>query len=266
MKAIDVRNHFVSQAPWVDPDKTVDKVIVGDPDKEIRRILVTWISSFEAVRKAVAGGFDMLMTHEPTFWVHANELSQPDPSPIGCQKRRFIEEAGLVVLRNHDVWDRFPQIGIPWAWAKFLGVTTQPVAIGHQGYQHRYDIAPVSLEALSRDMARRTATIGEPAVQVVGDLSRTVSKIGIGTGCACRIDVFQEMGCDVAVVCDDGSCYWKDIQRAADQDYSVIRVNHGTSEEPGMRTLTDYINRNLPGVTAKHLPHGSTFRLLGAVS
>jgi len=45
--------------------------------------------------------------------------------------------------------------------------------------------------------------------------------------------------------------------------HPVIRVNHGTSEEPGMVTLTKYINDTLKGVRAEHLPHGSTFTLVG---
>ena len=112
-------------------------------------------------------------------------------------------------------------------------------------------------------MAKRTAAIGESAVQVVGDGEQLVSRIGVGTGCGCDIRVFQEMGCDLSIVCDDGSCYWSVIQRAADEGHPVIRVNHGTSEEPGMVTLTQYINQRLPGLRAEHLPHGSTFRLVG---
>jgi hypothetical protein len=30
-----------------------------------------------------------------------------------------------------------------------------------------------------------------------------------------------------------------------------------------MVTLADYINETLPGVSAEHLPHGATFRLVG---
>jgi len=263
MNAIEINRHFLEQADWVDPEKTVDRVIIGDPDKEVRRVLVTWIASFEAVRVAVGRSSDMLMTHEPTFWVHANELANIEDSDIARDKRGFIEQNGLVILRNHDVWDRMPQVGIPWAWARFLGLGDEPVAQGAAGYQHRYDIEPTTLDELAAHVAERTATLGEPAVQVVGDGDRPVVKVGIGTGCCARIPEFQAMGCDVAVVCDDGSCYWRDIQRAADQGFPVIRVNHGTSEEPGMATLTAYVNEHLPGVEAEHLPHGSCFRLVG---
>jgi putative NIF3 family GTP cyclohydrolase 1 type 2 len=259
-----IREHFLGLADWVDPATTVDRVIIGDPEREVRRVLVTWIASFRAVRAAVRRGCDLVMTHEPTFWAHANELETMESSPLAAAKRRFIEESGLVVLRNHDVWDRMPAIGIPWAWARFLGLGSSPAAIGASGYQHRYDIEPVTFEAFAQRVARCTASLGEPWVQAVGEARRNVSRVGIGTGCGCDIRVFQEMGCDVSIVCDDGSCYWSGIQRAADADHPVIRVNHGTSEEPGMVTLADYIKENLPGVEAEHLPHGSSFRLVGS--
>lgn len=262
MKAIEINQHFLSQADWVDPERTVDHIIIGDPEKDVRRVLVTWIASFGAVRAAAEGGFDLLMTHEPTFWVHGNELDNLEDSDVAASKRAFIEEHGLVVLRNHDVWDRFPQVGIPWAWAHHLGFDGEPAAVGANGYQHRYDIEPTTLDAFAARVAERTALLGEPLVQVTGDGGRQVSRVGVGTGCAANIREFQAMGCDVSLVCDDGSCYWSVIQRAADEGHPVIRVNHGTSEEPGMVTLASYINENLPGLEAEHLPHGSTFRLV----
>lgn len=265
MRAIEINRHFVSQADWIDPARTVDKIIVGDPDAEIRRVLVTWISSFGALRAAAERGVDMLITHEPTFWKHADELENVESSEIGRAKKRFVDEHGLVILRNHDVWDRMPQVGIPWAWARFLGLGDTPAAVGPRGYQHRYDVDAVPLGEFARAMAARTATIGEACVQVRGDLDQPVSRIGVGTGCACSIGVYQEMGCDLSIVCDDGSCYWGPIQQAADMDHPVIRVNHGTSEEPGMATMTAYINEHLSGVAAEHLPHGSTFRLVGSL-
>ena len=73
----------------------------------------------------------------------------------------------------------------------------------------------------------------------------------------------QDMGCDVSIVCDDGTLYWSDLQCAADNGHPVIRVNHGTSEEPGMVTLTKYIRDVFPVLHVEHLPHGSSYRLAG---
>ena len=49
MKAIEIANHLLSLVNGIDTKDTVDKIIIGNPNKEIKSILVTWISSFEAV-------------------------------------------------------------------------------------------------------------------------------------------------------------------------------------------------------------------------
>ena len=245
----------------MDRDKTVDLVIVGDPEKEVRRCLVTWISSHRACQLAAERGVELLITHEPTFWDHWDD--KPEKNPNSSAKLKLIQDAGLVILRNHDTWDRFPEVGIPWAWARHLGLDGPPAAIGADGYQHRYDIAPVALDVFAKRVARRTALLGEPHVQVTGDPRQKVKRIGVGTGCGCDLATFRGMGCDCSIVCDDGSCYWAGIQLAEDLGHPVIRVNHGTSEEPGMVTLTAYLNEHLPGVSAEHIPHGATFHLVG---
>jgi len=263
MKAKEIEAHLFSVADWVDRERTVDGILLGDPEKDIRKVLITWMPSFDVLRTAVERGFDMVMPHEPTFFAHV-ERDKMEELELGKKKKQFVEDNGLVILRNHDVWDRMPEIGIPWAWARFLGFGEKPAETGGNGYLHRYDIEPVALDELAQQIATKTSGIGEPAVQVSGDGSRMVSKVGIGTGCACNIERYLEMGCDVSVVSDDGSIYWRTIQWAKDKDHPVIRVNHGTSEEPGMVTLTKYVNDTFPGVNAEHLPHGCCYRLVGA--
>lgn len=256
----DVVEHFVSRADWVDRAKTVDRVIAGDPAKGVDRCLVTWMPGFRALETMVERGVELLVCHEPTFWNHGD--NQPDDDPEVGRKRAFIEDHDLAIVRIHDSWDLWPRIGIPWAWGRFLGLGDEPVAIGAYNCHHRYDIAPTTLRTFAAGVAARCAALGEPAVQVTGDLDAVVSRIGTGTGCGCDIGAYLRMGCDCSIVCDDGSCYWAGIQRAQDIGHPVIRVNHGTSEEPGMVTLTQYINEDIRGLTAEHLPHGSTFRLV----
>ena len=49
MTASDLLKHFSSLAPWLD-ETTVDRIIIGDPEVEVSRVLVTWMSTFEACR------------------------------------------------------------------------------------------------------------------------------------------------------------------------------------------------------------------------
>ncbi len=260
MKVSEILQHFLDRADWVDHSNTVDRVIVGDPGKDVDRGLVTWMPNMKALHYAAQNGYELIICHEPTFWNHFDDI--PEASPRTKEKLDFIQEHNLTIIRNHDCWDRWPEIGIPWAWAQFLGIAGHPVEFGQAGYQHRYDIEPTTLKEFAQQVAAKCATSGESQVQVTGDLNQPISKIGIGTGCACDIETFIQMGCDCSVVCDDGSVYWCNIQMAKDLGHPVIRVNHGTSEEPGMVTLTEYINESLP-IQAELYSHGSTFQLIG---
>lgn len=238
-------------------------------------------------------GYDMIICHEGIFWGSDREIlarmERADTPDKACpvaeiqpawdakrikwekawQKKRFIEESGLVVLRIHDVWDRKPDTGIPWAWAQYLGLGHAPILIGSADRnQHRYDIQPMTLDALVLKLAQKTALLGEPILQVFGDPNSMVSRIGIGTGCGTNIFHFVEMGCDTALVCDDhwtSRCF-ADIAFAIDIGYPVIRVNHGTSEEPGMLSLTAHLARVFPDLRVQHLPHGCCFRLVGTTN
>ncbi|MCE5326700.1 MAG: Nif3-like dinuclear metal center hexameric protein [Planctomycetaceae bacterium] len=264
MKIKDFLEHFLAQADWVNREHTVDRIIAGDGEADADRCLVTWMPSFVHVREAARQGVKLLVAHEPTFYCHHDDRPEihPPEYKIVQEKLAFIKDSGLNIVRLHDTWDRWPAVGIPWAWGQFLQLGDKPVAFGADGYLHRHDITPTTLGAFAARVAKRCATIGEPRVQVTGDLQQTVSKIGVGTGCGCDINTYRSMGCDCSVVCDDGSCYWSGIQMARDDGHPVIRVNHGTSEEPGMVTLTRWINEHLP-VKATHLPHGCMFELVG---
>ena len=263
MKAKDMLEHFLSRANWVDRSDTVDRIIVGDPETEVRRCSVTWIPSFAAIRAAVKQKADLLLVHEPTFWDHRD--ASPESKPACSDKLRFILEHGLAIIRNHDCWDGWPEIGIPWTWARLLGLEGKPAVVGPHAYQQRYDIDPIAFGKFAAKVARRTATVGQPTVEAVGDPKKRVSKIGIGTGCYCNIFKFIEMGCDCCIVCDDGeNNYWRGVQYAEDIGVSVITVNHGTSEEPGMVALARYVKEHFKGVKVTHIPQGCRFRTVGA--
>ncbi|MHC4563128.1 MAG: Nif3-like dinuclear metal center hexameric protein [Planctomycetota bacterium] len=267
----DILEHFLSRADWVDPAETVDQIIVGDGEMDVDRCAVCWIPSTRNIHRAAEMGVTLLVTHEPTFWHHWGDGARED---AGCQnKLAMINELGMTILRNHDCWDRWPDIGIPWAWARHLGLLGDDggnvtasgggnVTVSDDRYLLRCDIPSVTLGELAARVARACEPFGEGIVQVTGELASVVSKIGAGTGCGCDLAGYETLGCDCGIVCDDGSCYWAGIQRAEDVGFGVIRVNHGTSEEAGMITLADYITAEL-GVQATYLPTGCVFQLVG---
>jgi putative NIF3 family GTP cyclohydrolase 1 type 2 len=258
----DILQHFLSRSPWVDLEKTVDRIIVGDGELDVDRCAVCWIPSSRNIQRAAEMGVKLMVTHEPTFWDHWDDRVHEDAA---CRnKLAMINDLGMMIVRNHDCWDRWPDVGIPWAWAKHLDLLGDGsgVTVSENRYLLRCDIPATTLGELASRVACACEPFGEQMVQVTGDLDMPVSKIGAGTGCACELSGYETLGCDCGIVCDDGSCYWAGIQRAEDVGFGVIRVNHGTSEEAGMMSLADYMTREL-GLEATYLPTGSVFELVG---
>ena len=143
MNVLEILRHFLDRADWVDPEKTVDRVIIGTSDIEVDRCLVTWMPNMKALRYAVEKGYKLIICHEPTFWNHFDDI--PEASPRTKKKLPISRKNNLTILRNHDCWDRWPEFGIPWAWAQFLGIGSETIVFGQDGYQHRYDIEATSL-------------------------------------------------------------------------------------------------------------------------
>ena len=66
------------------------------------------------------------------------------------------------------------------------------------------------------------------------------------------------------IVVDDGQLYWRDFCYAKDEGISLIRVLHATSEEPGMVTMTEWLNRQGWGVKADYAPFHTQMRWIEA--
>jgi len=261
-KVRDILAYMQRVGTWVNWEQTVDRVIVGSPDADVKNAAVAWIASRDALQKAERLGCQLLITHEPTFYSHTKELDHLGEWPGAAEKKEFIEKSGLAVLRCHDTWDNMPEVGIPWSWAAFLNIKGKPSAT--RPYLNVWPVGKRTLGELAQRVAERTAGIGEPAVQVVGDLAMPVTHLGVGTGCACWPIAYREMGAQAGILCDDGSSYWRDIQWAADNGFGVIRVNHGTSEEPGVAAMAKHFSEKFAEVRFHHIPQGARFRLVSA--
>ena len=245
---LDIHAYLMSKSPWVDPKNTVDTVKIGDPARAVRKAAVCWMPSIENIRAAHDAGCDLLVTHEPTFWEHAApELSWRDKEP-GATKRRFLEDAGMVILRVHDSWDNWPEIGIRDSWARGLGLTRRVAEGSVLRWHGMYDIPRQTLRAFAESIADRIRPLGEDSVQVIGDPDKVICRPSLGVGCGGPDREMVEMGSDALIVCYDGASYWSTRQRLAEMGVGIITVEHGTSEMWGIENLCAHLAEVFPGV------------------
>jgi putative NIF3 family GTP cyclohydrolase 1 type 2 len=257
MNTIEIREHLLSRAPWVDRKSTVDTVKIGDPLRPVRKAGVGWMATIYDLEAAHEAGCDLFITHEPTFNDHMDPVDGACRSEEpGKSKRHFLERTGMVVLRCHDAWDSWPGIGIRDSWARGLGLTELVAenrdAEAERGWHAVYAIAPTTLEGFARQVADRVRPLGQDGVEILGDSAMTVSRPAIGVGCGGPDKDMIDQGADALVVCYDGDWYWRDRERFVELGAGVLMVEHGTAEMWGMENLASYLAEAFPGLQVQY--------------
>jgi len=252
MNTNDIREHLLSKAPWVNRDATVDTVKAGDPDKEIESVGVGWMSTLANLKFAHEKGCDLFVTHEPTFWHHS-----PDEAPLrgeapGIEKQKFLDETGMVILRVHDIWDPWPEIGIRDSWAAGLGLRNR-IAEDDTKFVAVYKMPETTLRAFAKHVAMMVEPLGQDAVWTLGEPNWRISHPAVGTGCGTPGGEMINKGADVVVVCDDGFSYWQRGERFYEMAVGVVMVSHGTSEMWGIENLARYLDETFPELQVTYM-------------
>jgi putative NIF3 family GTP cyclohydrolase 1 type 2 len=266
VRARDVDRHMRAIGSWVNWEQTVDTFKAGDPDAEVRGIAVAWQSQWPTLKAAHAAGCNMFITHEPTYYVHRDDDPGAYRDAHLDAKRAWLTETGMVVYRCHDVWDVVPHHGVRDSWARGLGLAGPPLAEDVRHYYGLYRVPRQPLGNLARHLAERVRDVGQEHVQLVGDETRTVNHLAIGTGAACRVPAMAALRTpegaapDALLVTDDGMRFWADGSWAIDRDLPLLVVNHASAEEWGMRSLAAYLEAQFPGLPVRQFPQGCLYR------
>jgi putative NIF3 family GTP cyclohydrolase 1 type 2 len=262
MKAREIEDYLNSLNRSVKPGhESVDGFKTGDPEAEITGIAVGWMSYTWALQEALASGCNLFITHEPTFYDHHDLNAEIERTAITRQKRQFIEQAGLVILRCHDLWDLLPEIGILDSWGQLLELGEE---IEHLAYVKIYQSPVTTARDLARRVAQRLQPLGQPGVQLVGRADKPVQRIAIGTGAITPVIHIIERHHPDAVICtDDGIVFWRDAAFAIDGGIPLIIVNHAVSEELGFRNLATLLQKQFPRMKVIHITQGCMYQVLG---
>jgi putative NIF3 family GTP cyclohydrolase 1 type 2 len=251
--------------------KTVDRIIIGNPETKVKKIGTCWMPYWETCRKAVESGVNVLVVHEPTFYTHwdLDEKSEDYFRSPDFAKNQYLEQVEkkkkwlldnkLVIIRNHDTLDKLKDVGIPFALGQFLGFSNSDI-IASRTYYNVYKISNQKAAGFAGKLALKLSEIGQPGVAFYGDPERMISSVGIGTGCICDPLEFADLKPDVFVAIDDSIRTWTQTTFAADTGNPLIVINHGTSEEMGTRMLNRLIKQKFPNIETTHFNQGCSYK------
>lgn len=263
--ARDVAAHLRSIVAVDEP--SVDRIIVGDPATEVSAIGTCWLPYRETCERAVGDGVNLLVVHEPTFYTHW-DLDEKSPDLFGAsaagrrayleaveKKKAWLLERRLVVIRCHDVLDKVAGWGIPFAFGEALGFRAADI-VRSRPYYNVYQVAPKPAVEVARTIAAKLAPLGQPGVAFYGDRDRVVGTVGVGTGCYSDPIEFMDLRPDLFIALGDVVRTWTQAVYARDTGQPLVVIDHGTSEEAGMRLLSGHLRQAYPGRKVVHYAQG----------
>jgi putative NIF3 family GTP cyclohydrolase 1 type 2 len=215
-------------------DTTVDTFKDGNPDAPVTGIAVTMMATLDVLQRAAAAGSNLIITHEPTFYGHADRLDLLEAAhdPVVAAKRAFIKEHGLIIWRSHDHWHRRQPDGIQAGMLR---------ALGWQAFSSADSNVVVLPETTLGELAVTIKQrLGARAVSVVGDANMRVTRLALlpgFQGFARHVRVLQREDIDVAVIGE--GLEWETMPYVADavsakMKKALIVVGHIPSEQAGM--------------------------------
>lgn len=271
--------HRWLRALHVVPEPSVDRVVAGEAETVVRGVAVVWMPTWAALREAAAKGANVVIAHEPTFYVHHDlegfevafaELPATARAAVAatCEaKRRWIEENRLVVIRCHDVLDAMPG-GVVDALVRELAKEVRFDVAEVTEPAPRYRVVRLAEPVRAGEVAKRLAAafgkIGQPGVAFYGETERVVGSLGLGTGYGNDPWKHFSHGAEMALAIDDRIKSWTEPVWAEDAGYPMVVVNHGTSEEWGVRRLAELIAAAYPQVRVELIAQGCGYRWIAA--
>jgi putative NIF3 family GTP cyclohydrolase 1 type 2 len=222
-------------------------------------IAVTMMATFDVLQRAAAGGANLVITHEPTFYDHLDKLDvlEAEHDSVTAVKRDFIRAHHMVVVRMHDHWHRRHPEPMATALAHKLGWDHYRSADS----EFLYNLPETTLAELARAIRRR---LPAPTIRVVGDPNLRVTKLVVVPGAAGFARHRQALRQDVDVLVIGEAHEWETVEYVADaitagQKKALIILGHIPSEQDGMEEFARWLGTFVKEVPVTFVPTADPF-------
>lgn len=252
---------ILNAVPGSITEETVDTFKAGDPSQAVTGIVTTFLASQAVLQKAVELGANLVITHEPTFYNHLDQVDWLENDPVYQAKLRFITENNLAIWRFHDNWHIHHPDGL------ITGIVND---LGWQIYADAetpelFHLPPVSLKQLALTIKDR---LGIRTLRTIGDPELVCRRAGILVGAwggVNHINFLGKVRPDVLIVGEIAEWETSEYVRDANTQgarLGLIIAGHANSEEPGMKYLVEWLQPRLPGIPIYHVPVTDAFTFI----
>lgn len=253
MKVYEIIDEIIKKT-GIEPieyEKTCDHLIIGDKDKEVKKIVTTFMATVEVIKKAAEIGADFIITHEPTWFTANDKVEWLENDPIYLEKKKLIEENNIAIWRFHDHMHIGNEDGIyrgyeiETEWNKYRIDNPK----GMEWFGASYEIPETSLRELCLFFKDK---LEMDVVQIVGNPEMTVKRVGVLVGGGSLGLGIEELPMQLmlknnldTVICGDIT-EWTIVPYVRDavefgQDKAMLILGHERSEEMGMKHAAAWV-------------------------
>ncbi len=241
---------------WTNP--TVDTFKAGDPESELKGIAVCMFADMETLRQAVSKGCNFIITHEPVFYNHSDEIESYSGNPVFKEKMKFIEENGLIVFRFHDHIHMTRPDGISTGMINKLELEKYAV----NGSLTHFQIPKKTLAQFAGELKKR---LNMKSIRVIGNPDMPFTKVAFMAGAPGGQRHIQMLNDDEVEVLIAGEANeWETYLYANDavalhKNKAVIFLGHIKSEEAGMEYCAQWLKGFINDVPVHFIENKANF-------
>ncbi len=252
MKAFELMNDLYNLAKDNKNTDGVDKLIIGNPDKEVRKAAVCCIATPDVIRRAAEFGADILITHEPTLESHWDTYDEDDELIV--RKADFIKKYNLTVYRFHDNIHAITSDMINEGILKSLDWKGT--------FDGRTDFTldePKTLLELAKDIEDKLRI---KHVKMVGNSNLLIKNISFSTGARGLESTVRDNKYQMILAGE--IVEWRDAEYIRDASElglpkSMLVLGHIGSERDGMKYLADYMKEKYTDIEIYYIESPEVF-------
>ena len=239
--------------PW--RAETVDTFKAGGAATPVTGIATTFMATLAVLQRAAADGKNMIVTHEPTFYVHDDSTKEMAADATVLAKQKFIETNQMVIFRFHDHWHARRPDGVRTGMLAELG--WQEYA---QADSRLLRLPLITLGNLAKSIKEK---LNIRAIRVIGNPNLPVSLVALNPGYGnLQGGVRALNSADVLILGEarEWEVYeYVQDQIAAGSKKGLIVLGHSVSEEGGMKECARWLSTFISEIPVKHIPAGEPF-------
>ncbi|MDB5120317.1 MAG: hypothetical protein JWN56_1535 [Sphingobacteriales bacterium] len=252
----DVINKIKSNVTCNWADVTVDNIKAGDEQTKVTGIATTFMATLEVLQKAKAAGCNFVISHEPTFYNHNDDLTLHKGDPVQEAKLKFIKDNNMVVWRFHDHLHQTNPDQV------YEGVLTKLDWKKYQSNGHFLKFPAKSLKNIVTEIEQK---LNAKTVRVVGNPDMVISNVGLALGASGSNSHFKLLSspdCELLIVGESNE--WETVPYVQDaitigQKKALIVLGHADSEEAGMDYTRTWLQKFYPNLKVKFIEAGNPY-------